>query len=339
MQEIAPSQNASPYGERRRHLRQKPSSLIYVEIDASNGGILLNLGPGGLAFQPACKISGKQDVTVKLRLGENGESAEIVGGIAWQAPEQGETGLCFKSLSSHTQQQIADWIARQSSPEAARALPVTVKRSVPTPELPSAAIASDATVKTAEIPHVAPAEQVPRRQWVLPEALTPSRAATPSPLPHSLEATLRQVRDRRWSPLMMTGLAVCSLVLVLILTVAYLAPSHPGVPAQNTPAVPTAPGAPGTAAPSSPPVQAAAQEAHPSQWVALVKAVFPGLIQETKPAATPVQAAVRVWVSRSNGFYYCSDSPDFQTTQPGSLITQGEALQSGYQPKLGGFCN
>ncbi len=52
----------------------------------------------------------------------------------------------------------------------------------------------------------------------------------------------------------------------------------------------------------------------------------------------PAAAALPVWTIRRSGFYYCAHSPDFRTLEPGAIMTQGQALQSGYQPKLGSYC-
>jgi hypothetical protein len=53
----------------------------------------------------------------------------------------------------------------------------------------------------------------------------------------------------------------------------------------------------------------------------------------------PSLVGVQVWTSKSSGYYYCSDSPSYSTLQPGALMNQRDALQSGYQPILGQFCN
>jgi hypothetical protein len=52
----------------------------------------------------------------------------------------------------------------------------------------------------------------------------------------------------------------------------------------------------------------------------------------------PTTAALPVWTVQHSGFYYCARSPDFRTQEPGAIMTQGQALQSGYQPKLGDYC-
>jgi hypothetical protein len=48
---------------------------------------------------------------------------------------------------------------------------------------------------------------------------------------------------------------------------------------------------------------------------------------------------VQVWTSKSSGYYYCTDNPYYMMVQPGAFMTQRDALQSGYQPKLGQFCD
>jgi PilZ domain len=51
------------------------------------------------------------------------------------------------------------------------------------------------------------------------------------------------------------------------------------------------------------------------------------------------QVGVKVWTSQSSGYYYCTDTDYYKTVQPGSFMEQGDALQSGYRPRLGSFCN
>ena len=53
----------------------------------------------------------------------------------------------------------------------------------------------------------------------------------------------------------------------------------------------------------------------------------------------PPHVAVQVWTSKANGYYYCTDNELYKTMQPGSFMSQRDALQAGYQPKLGKFCN
>ncbi len=51
------------------------------------------------------------------------------------------------------------------------------------------------------------------------------------------------------------------------------------------------------------------------------------------------QVGVQVWTSQRTGFYYCTDTPYYKDVQPGAFMSQGEALQSGYRPIVGQFCD
>lgn len=51
------------------------------------------------------------------------------------------------------------------------------------------------------------------------------------------------------------------------------------------------------------------------------------------------QMGLEVWTSQSSGYYYCSDDPYAKQVQDGSPMLQGDALQAGYRPRLGQFCN
>jgi hypothetical protein len=71
-------------------------------------------------------------------------------------------------------------------------------------------------------------------------------------------------------------------------------------------------------------------------WLATLKRIF--LDVDNSRALDPAADGISVWTDKRSGFYYCADSPYFAQLQPGSAVTQGDALQSGYQPKLGSYC-
>lgn len=51
------------------------------------------------------------------------------------------------------------------------------------------------------------------------------------------------------------------------------------------------------------------------------------------------QLGVEVWISKTSGYFYCTDDPYFKTVNPGALMPQGDALQNGYRPILNQFCD
>jgi hypothetical protein len=60
---------------------------------------------------------------------------------------------------------------------------------------------------------------------------------------------------------------------------------------------------------------------------------------EAAPKISDYQMGLEVWTSQPSGYYYCSDDPYAKQVEPGTPMLQGDALQSGYRPRLGQFCN
>ena len=76
--------------------------------------------------------------------------------------------------------------------------------------------------------------------------------------------------------------------------------------------------------------------AQDGDWSTQVEAML-GMDVATK--LNPDILALPVWTVRHSGYYYCVDNLNSETPQTGALMLQGEALQSGYRPKLGNYCN
>jgi len=67
----------------------------------------------------------------------------------------------------------------------------------------------------------------------------------------------------------------------------------------------------------------------------------PGLTWLPTLSANPKNThnmAVRVWVNRRSGFYYCRASKFYGKMHPGVLLRQGSALGRGYRPAEGSLC-
>jgi hypothetical protein len=69
----------------------------------------------------------------------------------------------------------------------------------------------------------------------------------------------------------------------------------------------------------------------------MLKTILPGT--NNNAASEQALAGVRVWTHSPSGYYYCTDSPYFEKLRPGSIMNERDALQSGYQPKLGAYCH
>ena len=110
-----------PLDERRRHLRHTPSSITYVTLGSDNGGILLNLGVGGLAFQAASKLHQSQALTLQFRLAGSRDTIQALGQVVWLGLTQKEAGIRFTDLPASVGQIIAAWIAHQEATPIAAA--------------------------------------------------------------------------------------------------------------------------------------------------------------------------------------------------------------------------
>ena len=101
--------------DRRRHPRQKVSSITYLEFGDDNGGILLNLGGGGLSLQAVARLNPGQDLTVRFGLFNDGESITVAGRVIWLSPTRKEAGICFVDLSERAAELIDRWFAAQDA--------------------------------------------------------------------------------------------------------------------------------------------------------------------------------------------------------------------------------
>ena len=76
--------------------------------------------------------------------------------------------------------------------------------------------------------------------------------------------------------------------------------------------------------------------AQDGEWSTQVEAM---LGMDVGAKLNPDILALPVWAVRHSGYYYCVDNLNPETPQTGALMWQGEALQSGYRPRLGNYCN
>lgn len=109
------SVNRVSYGERRRVPREKVSTVTYVKVDDRNGGILLNLGTGGLSLQAVARLDPEQDLVFRFKFFDTGETITAVGRATWLGPTHKNAGVRFKDLPEETERCIANWLARQQS--------------------------------------------------------------------------------------------------------------------------------------------------------------------------------------------------------------------------------
>ena len=72
-------------------------------------------------------------------------------------------------------------------------------------------------------------------------------------------------------------------------------------------------------------------------WLADIQKLLPGM--DDREPLLPSMINVPVKTDQQSGYYYCLDSPIPGQPLATSLEMQGQALQDGYQPKLGAYCH
>ena len=115
------STNLNARAERRNFLRHPLRSLAYVEVGAANGGVILNLGEGGLAVQAVSEIHGHKLDLVRFQCEPARNWIETAAKIAWTSESRTVAGLEFVGLSDSVRDQIRNWIdldAKGALPES-----------------------------------------------------------------------------------------------------------------------------------------------------------------------------------------------------------------------------
>lgn len=145
---------------------------------------------------------------------------------------------------------------------------------------------------------------------------------------------------------------VIGLVAILALTHIHI-PGTSEHPVQTAPqqyvATPTAPPADASdtlrdfpkqapPTPSTIPSTNQSKPPEPSAFSKLADSIF-GTGSDGSSKINDYQMGLAVWTSQRSGYYYCSDDPYARSVQSGVPMLQGDALQAGYRPRLGQFCN
>jgi TonB family protein len=100
-----------PDSERRQHSRQLPKSLLYVHLDESNGGILLNVGEGGLAVQAAMSVMEDSLPHVRLQVAHSKKYLEASARVIWTGDSRRTVGIEFLDFADEdSRKQLRDWI-------------------------------------------------------------------------------------------------------------------------------------------------------------------------------------------------------------------------------------
>src|SRR5207245_6002653 len=102
--------------------------ISYIELGADNGGVLLNIGEGGLAVNAAMPLSMVDVPTIRIQCtGSQADWIEVSGQLAWIGESKKEAGIRFIKLTEEARQKITSRLSREEleqelPPQTARRL-------------------------------------------------------------------------------------------------------------------------------------------------------------------------------------------------------------------------
>lgn len=95
--------------ERRKNTRKRPPSLIYVELNVTNGGMMRDLCEDGFALRAMMPLTAGESTPFSFLLGET-ERIEGVGQIIWVEEKGRVAGIQFTEVSPQVRRQIRSWM-------------------------------------------------------------------------------------------------------------------------------------------------------------------------------------------------------------------------------------
>src|SRR5580700_6657121 len=99
--------------DRRRHARRL-TALNYIRLGTTNGGIVLNVGEGGLAFTAAEALVSEIIPRFLFQLGDDPAWIEASGRIAWLNDTKKGGGVIFTEIADEDRDRIRRWISSES---------------------------------------------------------------------------------------------------------------------------------------------------------------------------------------------------------------------------------
>jgi hypothetical protein len=119
--------------ERRQHQRLVPNAPLFISLDDSKSGLLLDLCEGGLAVASLVPRNLDEVVSLAFDLPQGVGRVETQARIAWTRDAGHLTGVHFVDLDQDSQRQLTEWISAEANFTAAAdqepAEPVFVTRS------------------------------------------------------------------------------------------------------------------------------------------------------------------------------------------------------------------
>lgn len=105
--------------ERRQHARRPILLFTYAVLGEDNGGLVFNLGEGGLALTAAAPLQEHHFNKMRVRFPDSEDWIETSGRLAWKSDSGKEVGIEFVGLPEDARLRIGEW-ALQEEPGGPR---------------------------------------------------------------------------------------------------------------------------------------------------------------------------------------------------------------------------
>lgn len=98
--------------ERRHHARRQILLFTYVVLGEDNGGLVFNLGEGGLALTAAAALREHHFGKMRVRFPDSADWFETSGRLTWKNVSGREAGIEFLNLPEDARARIREWISQ-----------------------------------------------------------------------------------------------------------------------------------------------------------------------------------------------------------------------------------
>ena len=120
-------------GERRKKLRKKPLSLVYVELPSANGGMMRDLSEDGFAMRAMIPLRAGQQTSFVFSLDEF-TRIEGEGVVEWIEENGRIAGVKFVEIPASARDKIDEWLLRSDVPSTEEQDAATPHPPAPTME-------------------------------------------------------------------------------------------------------------------------------------------------------------------------------------------------------------
>jgi hypothetical protein len=140
--------------ERRQAPRMTVEKLAYIDLEADNGAIILNVSDGGLCFHSIAPV--EQSGRIRFWLSDNKNRIEGDGELAWMDETKKKGGLRFTNVPVEVRKQMGNWISQPATPVTAEGklaspLPSSRAFSPPRPNTSAARGISEALTMLSQV--------------------------------------------------------------------------------------------------------------------------------------------------------------------------------------------